>query len=563
MIRPLLSDRELGAALRPWLRRVQARFWLETARTGIIRGLAWAALVLAAARLVPWAKAPAWALGGAGVIVALTMAAAWPRRPLWGEAAAAADGLGLRERAVTALELSAPGPGPDSAPGDLAPLIRADALSHLSRQDTGGFSLMPRRRPWAHTALLAAVTLVLIILPNPTRDAALRQARDERAREQTLGEIAKLEKQASHLDPVDEARRREAAEILRRLAGALPREPEKAAGAVAEAREEISRLLTPGERGAGEALAALARSWDQGILAAAGNALSRGDATEAAQALEELADRLASLSDGERQALADALQAGANAVRGRPELAAALRQAAGAIASAAGTGTAGGVAAAAPSAAALAGVGQALTQAGDDAAGAAALEGLLASVGDLQQALSGGNAAGGGQAASAGGSAPVRVGGAGTGKSGSPGDGGGSSGNGGTPGDGDGSGGGNQPGGGGGGMGPGQLPSGSSLGTTGPYEQVLDPSLLGGQGDPSSLGGQPSAATGDQVAAPWSPTVTGSLRPYREMLPRYQEEARDALQRQNLPPALRELVREYFSSLGGAGSARAGEQGAP
>ena len=171
-----LPDAQLALALRPVARRVRARYWLEAARAGAVWGLAWAGLALLAARLYPWAAAPRWALVGAAVAMAVALAAAWRGRPGWMQAAAAADALGLKERAVTALELrgAALQPGYSGGAAGLALLVREDALARLATLDARRYPLVARGRPWGHLGLLAALVLVLAVLPNPLREVAAK-----------------------------------------------------------------------------------------------------------------------------------------------------------------------------------------------------------------------------------------------------------------------------------------------------------------------------------------------------------------------------------------------------
>jgi hypothetical protein len=55
---------------------------------------------------------------------------------------------------------------------------------------------------------------------------------------------------------------------------------------------------------------------------------------------------------------------------------------------------------------------------------------------------------------------------------------------------------------------------------------------------------------GDIVGRTDGPTQRGDAQvPYREVLPRYLDEAASALDELDLPPSLRTTVREYFENL--------------
>ena len=82
------------------------------------------------------------------------------------------------------------------------------------------------------------------------------------------------------------------------------------------------------------------------------------------------------------------------------------------------------------------------------------------------------------------------------------------------------------------------------------FERLYDPEHLGGDADPSYVtgqkqdGGQSSYSQTDQI-----PAEKGAILPYHEVLNRYGEKAASYIEETEIPPAMKEIVREYFKSL--------------
>jgi hypothetical protein len=68
-------------------------------------------------------------------------------------------------------------------------------------------------------------------------------------------------------------------------------------------------------------------------------------------------------------------------------------------------------------------------------------------------------------------------------------------------------------------------------------------------GDDIAVSGDSAAATGSLVELLDAPLALGSIRPYQTVYGEYEEQARQSLAQQALPPALESVVRRYFSAI--------------
>ncbi|NHM27160.1 hypothetical protein G7K71_09215 [Desulfofundulus sp. TPOSR] len=588
----------LADALSPLGRRVHTRYLLESLRLALLWGMALAAASLVLLRLLPVGLSGLWSALTGGITAALVTAWRTWRRPDALDVVRVADSLGLDGRAVTAYRLLAGQPLPDpwaqAAVGESLAACR-----ELGTRVERIYPVIPAAGPWGHAGLMAAVLLVLSLLPNPLAshwDARReeRAALAEAARQSRLAveKVQQLKIGAQGLLP----------EELRRELTALPRAVSRAPNRV-EAATRLERSgrklddllagLNPGARRDVRELAALWERKNDRVLMGLAAALKNGDATKA----RELARQLFGATDGkEREERALALFQGAETVK-TPALRQSLRDAARAVLEGDPAGTSRGVgggkgnhsdSAGEALASALGELAETALAASRLAAASSVFNGLarqlaagapasaLAVAGNAgyptgpgaEIAGAGGYPGGAANPAGAGTGAPGAAGGsvAGTGAAGSggSGDGAGGSGAGGTgqgQGTGDRTGGGNGGGentasGGRGGNGSGRGGGGNGTGgqgaghSGGGMETIYAPFLLGGKGEESRVAGQvrPGEA-GEQVGLHQSPTTLGAIRPYREVYAAYKAEARESLSRAPLPPALQSLVWQYFEGV--------------
>lgn len=566
---------DLNRYLDGWIRWFRWRRAVAWAGRGLLCGLALSlAIALVAVYRGQLLRAEFLALTAfisvAGLLLAALAAYLWPisRLPV----ARAFDlHFGLRERVSTALEIAHRSPDPAGVAGEpprlpppalaltqlaqaqLAEAQLADALASASQVNPS--QQLPLRLPWR--SLLAAGILVSITALVWARGGDyFRAAESNRAIQEAIAaEIAALEALSAEIEadtaisPEErQALARPVEEALHELAEA--RSLEQAVSVLVAAEQELSALADDQARGQAQGLRAAGESLSGqpgGPLQQVGEDLAAGDPLAAAQSLQDLDP--ASLSPAEKEALARQLeQAAAELASTNPELAQQLRAAAGALRQ--------GDSQSARQA--LQQASQTLSQAGQQvaraqlaeqaAAQAAQGQRRLVQAGQSQQAASGDDPTGEpapGQASEQG-QSPGQGQGAGQGQGSGAQAGQGSAG-------GAGRGEGDRAGDPGGEAGRDPIAQDNAPGDGGErgYEQIHAPQRLGGESDlnvtlPGS--GEPGDEILGQVGA--LPGENGAARvPYVQVFPTYQEAYRRAIDSGQIPPALRPLVREYFSSL--------------
>ncbi len=569
---PILS------AVRSVRLRLQAVRVCAFALRGLAAGFAAAALLLAAARFVPVAHAPLWALALLPAGALLGAAAAYRRPVGTAEAARAMDRADpaeeRRDLMKTALEFA----GQDSAAANWQRAqARAYALEFAAER--GKRLPFPRKfgRPGVVSAALLALCLLLLLLPNPM-DTQLRQREQEQALiEEQRGKAEALAKELAQA-PIEPQARAPLAEAAANLAERLGD-----SGRAEEALEQMARTMkalgSQAEAAAGEQREL--EDWSRKL--AAQQALQEaakpqaGDASERAEALK---DAMNQLSAQQKEALAEAMQSLAEqapqAGKETGALQEALKKAAEQLAAsgnlsdeqlrelaeklAAAASESGGLGEQSDLAAAAAAQ---LARSGMQMAGELAASGLslseawgsggaaeaLADAGEAGSPGSGESGEGEGSPGESG-EGGDGTGAAGSGQgSGSP---GGASGQGAGQGSGQGSGqgagsgSGAGSGAGSGGSGSGQGGSGAGQGSGG-RELVTTPRNLQGEGNVQSDGGPSSG--GDKQTGGVSPTIDGVSRPYEEVYGQYSERAKESLGRSQLPQSVQGLVESYFTEI--------------
>lgn len=533
---------ELGPPLRAMGRRLRLQDGLLFASRTLWLGLAGAGLVLVAGRLWPiehlgyWAGVPLliWLVAGLGYALLR------PLPPV--TVARRADiMLGLSERLSTALELAAQG-----AAGELVERQWDDALSHARRVNPRQeIRLMVDQTALRWAGLAAALILVLALLPNPMdavleHRAAARQAAHEQARQ-----IEELREELRQETTPTSEEREELLRQLAQLARELRENPgveEEALADISAAEEALRRQLDPQAGAKRAALQSLTAQLSQLASQPSGQpAIQAPDTPQ--DALNQLAESLASLTPTQRAGLTQQLdQLATQAASADADLASALS----ALADAARRGDAAAGQRAAQSAQA------ALTRAQRDLELQRAIARALAALQDSRQAMaragqSGQEGEGTREQGNKEARGPGSGQGQGSGQSQSQGQGRGQ----------------RQPGG-GGGTNARQLPPASRVGRagepTGPALQpdvgelnpVYAPFTPGEAGDIDFIPGQESGegqAQSRQERQPLPGSPGRATVPYTQVLPAYREAAGAALEREYIPPGLRDYVKEYFSRL--------------
>jgi hypothetical protein len=532
-----MMDR-LTILLRRFGRRLRLRDGWSLAQHSLwMAGLA-AALMQLAGRVWPianlwlWTVAPLalWLLAVIGIALV---------RPLHPERVARrCDAeLGLKERLATAVALegwSASGcTQPPSFQLDLVALQQQDALAAAQRiEPRRAFPLRWQWRSLLVAGVLISVTVAQAVLPNRMREVIAERQAIAQAAEQQARRVEELRKQ------VEEARElspEERQELLRRLEELAQRlrdnagDREKAVADFSKVEEALRQKVDPNADARQAALAALASQLQSLAQEKAG---AKADPADMDQAMQELADKMAGMSEAERESLAQSLaQMAARAAQaGDTNLAQALAS----LAQAARSGDTQAASAAAQAAS------EAMRQAQGELDQQAVLQRALSELQQGRQAMSQAGQPQPGQ-----GTAQVPGSGQGQGKDQGQGQG--------------------QPGGGGGtkadtlppGTGKGQAVRPKGEGQPGDVtkldQQVYVPwDRRPGQGEQVTLPGQDTGQGETQVRERTDPLPGApgeALVPYHQVFYQYLDAANQAMEQSYIPSGLKDYVREYFARL--------------
>lgn len=84
----------------------------------------------------------------------------------------------------------------------------------------------------------------------------------------------------------------------------------------------------------------------------------------------------------------------------------------------------------------------------------------------------------------------------------------------------------------------------------GEYEKVFTSKTLGGEGEQSNLKGQKdNGGSLEQMTTDKSQTIRGDSVPYNQVFGEYKQEAFDSMNSADIPAGMKDLVKDYFSSL--------------
>lgn len=481
--------------------------------------------------------APQLALVVAGLLIA-----AITLRPRDALVAAFADHeLRLRERLTTALENQE-----QRHSGWLVQAQLDDALRHLRRVEPWqSFPIRFPRRERRAALLLAIMVGILAMAPNPMKETLQRRALVQRTLRQ---EAAKIEKVADDVrqdelaDKADEQQR--IAQTLSDLAQLLQRQgvsPEEALASIAQAQQRLAELRNPRGESAQDALdratAALAR---EPLTREVASNVQKGDYQQAAEKLNQLGQRAQDLSQQERDRAAAALRAaGASAAKADSQLGSSLQEAGDALDSQQDSGEMGRVFQRASSQMAQAGQAarsqgrqqraqsqldrsrDAISQMSDQSQGrdasARSQQGSAADASSSdqgQQQAQQGQGAGQPQAGDSPGEDTMRQ--PGQGQSGSP----------------------------NGSKSPGDSPGGQGQG-----ERIYSAGYTTHQEGVQGQSGDSGAMLSGSDSSLSDPTSNDSQVPYVQVLGNYQQKATKAMDSSYVPLNMKELVKDYFSSL--------------
>lgn len=506
---------------------------LRYAQHALLVAAGWAASVLILSRLVPMEAALRIAAAGLPIPFVVAGVAWLINRPNPSVLTRIADlRLGLKERLSTAWErrsLSAP----------LDDWQRRDALEHASgRSMAAAFPLRLHRGEASLAAILAVFAIALLVLPNPMDQVLAKRRADQVSQARAAAALQRAKEQVAaqpKTSPVDAQIEKILKDTQTKIQNAAS--PRKALEAISPAEDQLARIPDPGTPAVASSAQNLASALS-GTSAgqASAQAISKSPA-QGAQALRDLGSQLKNLTPAQKDQLAKALaQASAQAHNG--QMSDSLKKASNAL-------QAGDNTSAQQALNDVASQLQSLDQAQqNDQAVASAISALESARGELarQADRDAGQAAGtnpsasGNPGASGSGNPGASASGSGTGNG---------NGNGGTgtgTGNGNGNGNGNGTGtgtGSGNGTGTGNHGSGTGSGTGAQStEKIFVPApLVPGQSE-------------DQPT-PLGPGQDVPLSPYSQVITAYQKAALNVIDRSLVPGSEKDLVREYFSSLGG------------
>lgn len=452
------------------------------------------------------------------------------------------DSLGLKERLITAQQLK-----DDASP--IAEIQRHDALKAAASLDYKRLYPLKFPKLEAMTALMLTVLAIgLFLVPSGTKEDAIRM---ENIRAEIEEQAKRLEEEKEELKKKQGLSEEKLKEIDKKLSELLKElkksdNESEAIKAISMMRHELDKLKN---RAIPEEMKKLADSLSKNpITRELGDALKNGLMEDIKQKLEKLNEDINKLDAKERENLADELKKAAEELAENKELAQALAGLSQAVASGNPNSVRDGMTALGNSLSGLASSGESSMD-GQEGLENVTLDQILASLDEARREIA--DTAGSGYRFAQGNegqqSNSVGSGQGGKGQGNNNGQGGGQSGKG---------------AGGGAGEGSTNKDAGYKEGESGnagrrpgekqvrDYEQVYVPDRLGDGGEVSQVKGTKTKSGQSQ----WSevgnvPVEKGYTVPYNEVLAEYRKEAMDSISEAPVPPVMKDIVREYFTSL--------------
>jgi hypothetical protein len=486
----------------------------------LVVGLLADCLWLAGARFLPYPARPATLLVVPAVAAILgALAAGLWRTPAVQIARRADRELRLKERLITALELQRTRMG-----GPLVGLQLRDAVDQLRRVEA--LEAFPVRLPGRELNLLLALGLVavaLLLAPNPMEQVVRQREQVAVTVRQEAERINKLADELSEMeDPEDFV---DIQDVLRSASSTLRERqlgPDEANAALQRLEQQLLAQQDPSTGDLDDTLNSLAGSLaSEPTTRDLGTSLARGDIRQAAREMRRLGDEAESMSPQDRSKLARALrQAGNRSSRANQELSQALLSGSDALEN----GQSGEAQEALGNAAdQLDASSSRLRAASQRERALAQLQQSRSSINRSQQAAQSragtGQRGQGQQGAGAGAEGMDDFGSASDSGEGDPGS--------------------------------GDRPGGSSAGVgQGSHDEMIyDPMMTVGRPDfvPPPGGFDPNDAFENPDLN--SPYGSEAQVPYRQAYAQYQERATQTLQNSYIPAGLKDIVKDYFSSL--------------
>lgn len=542
-------DYEIEKALQPVVVRLLYQHYLNSFGRGLAIGTVLSVLLLLLSFVHPLPDVYFWCVCGCLISVIFSFIIACILRPDYRMAARCADSNGLKERITTALEAS----GNKSL---MAKMQRMDALAHLKVYDAKlNFPVKYPLKEGRVCIFSVVIIGFMLLLPNPMQAEIEKQDKVEKIVAKQVQKVKAVKKEMKDKQAELSLEQREAAiNTLDELEAELKdtKTLSEALKSISKAEDELNQLHSSekysGEENIEEMVNAL-KSLE--LTKKLGDKISEGDIKgsreETADLLEQFGEKTenhminagsrlqkeaANMTDGGLGAALNSLGAAAQSgVAGRKQ-ANNLQNIMGRISGQAGfqndlNHT-------------LAALGDARKALLADNSG---LSGAQARIGDINSGTQGNSCPTG----SSSGNCP------GNGNSGSGQSNGNSAGSGSGSGSGPGA-----------GMGEGGESDSINRGTDGSsplaggelapmnygeYEKVFVPRRVGQSGESSFVQGRAGEGPEEVVQTSDPALMRGTLRPYREVVGQYSQAARESLDRSSIPAGMKDLVRDYFSTL--------------
>lgn len=534
-------DRELLQLFRKVRDRIHSNIILNYAVIGAGAALCCSIAMAILARFVPIYGVYTKALWG---IVAVSLAAvvyAAFKTPKNRQVALKVDSLGLQERTLTAVELI----GQENV---FATLEKEDALRHLKNVNLKkALPIRANRRYLAICGLLIVVLTASAFIPNPMAEKAreLNQLKQEINKQEK--KLAEIEKKVTKNAKLTEDQKKEAEAKLQELkkelkAAKSQKDIDKALQKAEKKLEYLSQKYTDSKQNMDKIMNTLQQNQATKDLA---DMLKNSNSQQIKDSLKQFAEQLKKMDKEQLKELSKNVSELANQIKNNPELKEALNQLAQKMAS----GELGDMSDA------MAQLSDQLSQLMSDESFREAMEELSKQLGEMQEGQEGqpGNQQGGNPGDGSKDGGGQQTGGQGSGNQ--PGQGQGSG-----AGQGQGKG---QGGGAGSGTDMGQEnqnpinPSGGGIqkkdGSSkkiGEYEKIFTSKNLGGEGEQENLTGKKNnGGSTDQITSNQSQTVRGSSVTYDQVFGEYKEQALDSINSNDIPTGMKDLVKDYFSSL--------------
>ncbi|MGE5629514.1 MAG: hypothetical protein ACM3TR_00280 [Caulobacteraceae bacterium] len=526
-------DKEIVKIVRRIRDRIHTALILDYVVIGVMAALCLGVAFAIASRLIPIYNVYLYILGLVGACIAVMFIYGAFKTPKDSYAALKVDSLGLKERTVTAIELV----GDQST---FALLEKNDALEHLkSFEYKKKIPLRPNKKHMLVCLILIGVLVLAGFIPNPMAGRAEELHNIKKKVVEQQKKADKLSEAVKNNPKLTQEQKKELEQKLTELKKELKsaKDEKDIKKALSRAEKKIDYMKE--KYATGENLNKIAEAFAKNNMTKAmADMIKKGDEKAFKESIKKAAEELKKLSPEEKQKLAEDLSKLAQELKNNPELSKAFSEFAKKLAS----GDLGDVSSE------LSQLDQSISELMENESIRNAISEIAKELGNAGTSQNNGQQGQQGQ------------------------DGGGHQGQGNMPGGNSQQGSGSQPGANGQGQGQGSgAGSGTDMGSekttpitpssgiskkdgsekkNGEYEKVFTPKTLGGEGETSNLNGKKgTSGTADQVITDKSQTVKGDSVPYNQVIGQYKDKAMNSMDSSDIPTGLKDMVKEYFTSL--------------